>query len=72
MRFVEGGVKDCLKDVMIPWFNSFRFLSEYVEKYEKHAKTTFKPSVDAALSSKNIMDRWILAALSMLEKKKKS
>lgn len=35
LRFREEGVEQVLKDVMLPWFNAFRFLFENVDLYEK-------------------------------------
>jgi len=67
LRFQEKGVRDCLKDVLLPWFNAFRFLVEGMKKYQSPSKP-FKPDTNVALQSKNLMDRWILAASSGLIK----
>jgi len=61
LRFKEAGVEGILKDVLLPWFHSFRFFSEAVRKCKE-----FKPDTKLALSSENVMDKWILAALNEL------
>jgi isoleucyl-tRNA synthetase len=35
LKFQEKGVRDIIKDVMLPWFNAYRFLVETVTKYSK-------------------------------------
>jgi len=61
LRFQERGVDGIVKDVLLPWFHSFRFFSEAVRKFP-----SFKPDVQLAMTSQNVMDKWILAALNEL------
>ncbi|PRP77154.1 isoleucine--tRNA ligase, cytoplasmic [Planoprotostelium fungivorum] len=61
LRFKESGVEGILKDVFLPWFHSFRFFAEAVRKYKK-----FTPNAKLAMSSQNVMDKWILAAVNEL------
>ncbi len=35
LRFREEGVKDVLKDVLLPWFNAYRFLVQNVQRWEE-------------------------------------
>lgn len=37
LKFQEGGVKDVVKDVFLPWFNAYRFLIQNVTRLEKVA-----------------------------------
>jgi isoleucyl-tRNA synthetase len=65
LRFVEKGVKDVLKDVFLPWYNAFRFLAQSIQ----HAKDgQFVPDEHMCLSSKNVMDKWILSLMHSLLK----
>ena len=60
LKFREEGVKDVVKDVLLPWYNSYRFLAGQLNE-------TFKYD-PKALKSENVMDRWILASLQSLLK----
>jgi hypothetical protein len=46
----------------LPWFNAFRFFVQCVERFESESGRTFVPSKEAAQSSTNDVDVWILAA----------
>ncbi|XP_003391702.3 PREDICTED: isoleucine--tRNA ligase, cytoplasmic-like, partial [Amphimedon queenslandica] len=35
LKFQEGGVKDVVKDVFLPWFNAYRFFMQNVTRLEK-------------------------------------
>ena len=62
VRFQEEGVNEVVRGVLLPWFNAFRFFIQSVERWEQQAGTNFVPSVEAAMSSKNDVDIWVLAA----------
>lgn len=64
LKFREEGVKDVVKDVLLPWLNSHRFLAGQLE-LEVNGSFKYDPS---ALKSENVMDRWILASLQSLLK----
>ena len=71
--FKEPGVFGVVKEVLLPWFNAYRFLVQNVLLHEKKQKEVnpnyqFTPDVKKALSSTNVMDRWILAATQTLVK----
>lgn len=59
MRFSEKGVELVLRQVLIPFWNSFSFLSTYAKIY--HWKPSDKPNYPTAL-----IDRWILSLLHKL------
>ncbi|KAM7534597.1 hypothetical protein Aperf_G00000105242 [Anoplocephala perfoliata] len=62
LRFFESGVRDVLKDVIIPWYNAFRFLMKSgVEPWERGHGKSFVVPVEAWPKSKNLMDRWVLS-----------
>lgn len=60
LRFREEGVKDILKDVLLPWYNAYRFLIQNVQlaKLEKNITVCFD---DEKIIPSNLMDRWILS-----------
>lgn len=67
LRFKEEGVRDVIKDVLLPWYNAFRFLMQSVDCYVQEYKIPFY-YVEAEVNSTNIMDRWILSfTQSLLE-----
>lgn len=35
LRFKEEGVRDVLKDVLLPWYNAYRFLVQNVQRLQK-------------------------------------
>ena len=61
LRFREDGVRDCVRDVLLPWWNAQRFLAAQLDALGVAA---YAPDVAAA--STNVTDRWILAALQTL------
>lgn len=60
LRFKESGVHGVLKDVFIPWYNAYRFLLQNIKYWETKTGKAFRPSQEKALSSTNVMDRWLL------------
>lgn len=67
LKFREDGVRDVVKDVMLPWFNALRFL---VQNLRTVILSSDKPVTieDASTyaSYKNQMDVWIESALGSL------
>jgi isoleucyl-tRNA synthetase len=59
---VVAGVNEVVRGVLLPWFNAFRFFVQCVERFESESGRTFVPSKEAAQSSTNDVDVWILAA----------
>ena len=48
------------EDVFIPWYNAYRFLLQNIKYWETKTGEAFRPSQEKALSSTNVMDRWLL------------
>ncbi|MCP9261114.1 Isoleucine--tRNA ligase, cytoplasmic [Dirofilaria immitis] len=63
LRFREEGVRDVLKDVLLPWYNAYRFFVQNVKIYECANSKEFT-LLD--VKSVNIMDRWILSFTNSL------
>lgn len=68
LKFKEEGVKDILKDVIIPWYNAFRFFTQNVQMYELDNKKTFEISDLEKVQLDNIMDSWIISFTQSLVK----
>ncbi|CAL1278823.1 unnamed protein product [Larinioides sclopetarius] len=61
--FKEEGVRDILKDVFLPWYNSYRFLVQNIHMYEKNwdVKFVYSEEMHDSVNTQNIMDCWILS-----------
>ena len=66
LRFKEDGVRDVIKDVFRPLFNSYRFLVQEVTRLEEKTGKPFVPNKQIIRSSENVTDQWIYAALQSL------
>ncbi|OHS95009.1 isoleucyl-tRNA synthetase family protein [Tritrichomonas foetus] len=64
MRFKGDGVKQVVRDVMLPWLNSIKF---FVQQVLRHGNK-FHRNVELALSSTNTLDKWILSRLHRIIK----
>mmetsp|Transcript_17506 Transcript_17506/g.29785 ORF Transcript_17506/g.29785 Transcript_17506/m.29785 type:complete len:1080 (-) Transcript_17506:88-3327(-) len=64
--FKESGVHGVIRDMLLPWFNAYRFLVQNVQEYETKTESKFTPDLSMAIKSENVMDKWILAALQTL------
>lgn len=62
LRFTDDGVKDMVRRVLLPWYNSFKFFSTYATADSWSADKHF------TLNSDNILDRWVLSKLQTLIK----
>eukprot|EP00958_Prasinococcus_capsulatus_P004728 scaffold439_cov415-Prasinococcus_capsulatus_cf.AAC.45 len=62
MRFKEEGVFQVVKDVFLPWYNAYRFLVQSARALEE----PFVPSIEKALQSPNILDKWVLSSCQTL------
>ena len=68
LKFQENSVQEVVRGVLIPWYNSFRFFAQCVDRWEgSHPGQAFKPSAEVARSSTNDVDIWIMAATLGLE-----
>ena len=61
LRFKEDGVKDVLKDVLLPWFNAYRFLVQNLIRLDVEEGVKFQFSETNPLSTGNVMDKWLLS-----------
>ncbi|KAH3676013.1 hypothetical protein WICMUC_002309 [Wickerhamomyces mucosus] len=66
LKFKEEGVKEVVSKVLLPWWNSAKFLEGSIALLKKNNDIDFK--YDSSLKSDNVMDRWVLASLQSLIK----
>ncbi|SCV01381.1 LANO_0F11496g1_1 [Lachancea nothofagi CBS 11611] len=66
LKFKEDGVKEVVSKVLLPWWNSFKFLEGQIALLKKTSDVDFK--YDPQLKSDNVMDKWILASLQTMVK----
>lgn len=66
LKFKEEGVKEVVSKVLLPWWNSCKFLEGSIALLKKNDEIDFK--YDSSLKSDNVMDRWVLASLQSLIK----
>ena len=64
LKFKEEGVKEVVSKVLLPWYNSFKFLDGQIALLKKTSNVDFKYNPD--LVCDNVMDRWILASMQSL------
>lgn len=64
LKFKEEGVKEVVSKVLLPWWNSFKFLDGQIALLKKTSDIDFK--YDPSVRSDNVMDRWILASMQSL------
>ncbi|XP_014423441.2 isoleucine--tRNA ligase, cytoplasmic isoform X1 [Camelus ferus] len=66
LRFKEEGVRDVLKDVLLPWYNAYRFFIQNVLRLQKEEEMEFLYKENMVKESANITDRWILSFMQSL------
>jgi isoleucyl-tRNA synthetase len=62
LRFREEGVQGVVREVLLPWYNAYRFLAQNVRRWEADTGRRFDPADPAAAASSNVLDRWVAAA----------
>jgi len=43
LKFREDGLTGIIRDVLLPWYNSFRFFTQNANRYENLSNIDFKP-----------------------------
>ena len=60
LKFSESGVKQVLRDLLIPWWNAYSFFVTYANANNFEEKEVTPPQ------SENVLDRWIVSSLETL------
>lgn len=58
LRFADSGVKEMVRRVLLPWYNSFKFFKTYAEIDQWKPAKEYKPV--------HILDKWIYSKLQTL------
>lgn len=71
LRFREEGVRGVVRDVLLPWYNAYRFLEQNVRRWESEGAEqggAWNPTTPGLRGedSTNVLDRWLLAAIRRL------
>ena len=65
LKFKEEGVRDILKDVFLPWYNSLRLLIQSCDQLRIEKKIEFIYDQNrfyaSMQSNSNVMDKWIVS-----------
>lgn len=43
LKFSDSGLDAIIRDVLLPWYNSFRFFTQNANRYENVTETKFLP-----------------------------
>ncbi|KAJ1604452.1 isoleucine-tRNA synthetase [Cryptosporidium canis] len=69
LRFKEEGVKDVIKDVLLPWYHCYRFFVQEATRFENNNNgVEFRSNKNVIRRTDNIMDRWIYSEAQSLLK----
>ncbi len=60
LKFSENGVKQIMRDLLIPWWNAYSFFVTYANVDGFADKEVVKPASD------NVLDRWIVSSMETL------
>lgn len=60
LKFSENGVKQILRDLLIPWWNAYSFFVTYANVDGFSDKTVVYPE------SENVLDKWIVSSMETL------
>jgi isoleucyl-tRNA synthetase len=70
LQFKEVGVKSVIREIFLPWFNSYRFLIQNISRYEQtfNKNFVFDPNMMTTIKDANLTDRWMISATQNLIK----
>lgn len=60
-KFSDSGVQDMVRQVLLPWYNGFKFFKTYAD--------IDSLQVSESLNQENILDQWIVSRLESLKEK---
>lgn len=60
LKFSESGVKQLMRDLLIPWWNAYSFFVTYANVDGFNDKEVLKPE------SENVLDKWIVSSMETL------
>jgi isoleucyl-tRNA synthetase len=66
LRFMEDGVRDVVRSIFIPWFNTYRLFVDQARRLERVEHVKFQVDHQVYKHTDNTMDKWIMASLQSL------
>lgn len=69
LKFKEEGLKDIVKDIFLPLYNSYKFLMQNILRFEKVTSKQFKHDhsfINENFQKMNLTDKWIMAYIQRL------
>ena len=66
LKFEDKGVESVLKDIFLPWYNAYRFLTQNIVRLDR--PFVFVDDITKLYDNFNITDKWIESALHQLIK----
>ena len=66
LRFSENGVKQIMRDLLIPWWNAYSFFVTYANVDHFGDNPGDAPALMSELRSDNVLDRWIVSSMETL------
>ena len=66
LKFSENGVKQLMRDLLIPWWNAYSFFVTYANVDHFGENPADAPAVMSELRSDNVLDRWIISSMETL------
>ncbi|EFC47212.1 isoleucyl-tRNA synthetase [Naegleria gruberi] len=68
LKFKEDGVFDVVKEILLQWYNAYRFFVQSVKRYVDETGEDFNSDIANAAKIDNIMDKWIISSSNSLLK----
>ncbi|KAL9652069.1 hypothetical protein ABK040_000410 [Willaertia magna] len=68
LKFKEEGVFDVVKEILLQWYNAYRFFVQSVKRYVNETGEPFNSEVANNAKLENIMDKWIISSSNSLLK----
>lgn len=62
LRFKEDGVLAVVREVFLPWYNAYRFMTQNILRWEADTGRSFDTTVANLDAATNVLDRWIMAS----------
>ncbi|KAJ9132593.1 Isoleucine--tRNA ligase, cytoplasmic [Pleurostoma richardsiae] len=66
LRFKESGVKEVVQKVLLPFWNSYKFLEAQIALLKKVEDVDYMFNPNMESENTNVMDKWILASVQSL------
>ena len=62
LKFSEKGVQEIIRQVFLPWYNSYRFLVQNIIRWEEKTSKNFVFDESRRHNTPNLLDKWIIQA----------